>query len=105
MVAARKRLPHGGDKNFRLLVNAVIDYAIYMLDLDGHVVSWNSGAVRLKGYSEEEIIGQSFARFYTPEDLQAGVPQKALRVARETGHFEAEGWRVRKDGSRFWPLS
>jgi PAS domain S-box-containing protein len=73
-----------------------------MLDLNGHVVSWNSGAVRLKGYSEEEIIGQSFARFYTPEDLQAGVPQKALRVARETGRFEAEGWRVRKDGSRFW---
>jgi PAS domain S-box-containing protein len=101
-MAPRKRLPHGGDKNFQLLVNAVIDYAIYMLDLDGHVVSWNSGAVRLKGYSEEEIIGQSFARFCTPEDLQAGVPQKALRVARETGRFEAEGWRVRKDGSRFW---
>ena len=101
-MATRKRLPFGDGKDFQLLVNAVIDYAIYMLDLDGHVVSWNSGAVRLKGYSPEEIIGQSFTRFYTPEDLQAGVPQKALRVARETGRFEAEGWRVRKDGSRFW---
>ena len=101
-MATRKRLPFGDGKDFQLLVNAVIDYAIYMLDLDGHVVSWNSGAERLKGYSPEEIIGQSFTRFYTPEDLQAGVPQKALRVARETGRFEAEGWRVRKDGSRFW---
>ena len=92
----------GDDSTFQLLVNAVTDYAIYMLDLEGRVVSWNSGAVRLKGYSAEEILGQSFARFYTPEDLQAGIPQKALRSARETGRFDAEGWRVRKDGTRFW---
>jgi PAS domain S-box-containing protein len=102
MATRKKRLPFGDGTDFQLLVDAVIDYAIYMLDLDGHVVSWNSGAERLKGYSREEIIGQSFARFYTPEDLQAGVPEKALRVARETGRFEAEGWRVRKDGTRFW---
>ena len=80
----------------------MIDYAIYMLDLEGRVVSWNSGAVRLKGYTAHEIIGQSFSRFYTPEDVQAGVPEKALRIARETGRFHAEGWRVRKDGTRFW---
>jgi len=101
-MGTKERLHYGDGENVQLLVNAVIDYAIYMLDLDGHVVTWNSGAVRLKGYSAEEIIGQSFTRFYTPEDLQAGIPQKALRVARETGRFEAEGWRVRKDGSRFW---
>jgi PAS domain S-box-containing protein len=101
-MATKERLHYGDGENVQLLVNAVIDYAIYLLDLDGHVVTWNSGAVRLKGYSAEEIIGQSFTRFYTPEDLRVGIPQKALRVARETGRFEAEGWRVRKDGSRFW---
>jgi PAS domain S-box-containing protein len=84
------------------LINAVIDYAIYMIDLDGRVLTWNAGAVRLKGYSAEEITGQPFTRFYTPEDIRAELPQKALRAARETGRFEAEGWRVRKDGTRFW---
>jgi len=87
---------------FQLLVDAVVDYAIYMLDLEGRVVSWNSGGVRLKGYSAEEIIGQPFSRFYTPEDIAAGLPVRALRTARETGRFHAEGWRVRKDGTRFW---
>ena len=92
-----------GDVNsLRLLINAVIDYAIYMIDLDGRVLTWNAGAVRLKGYSAEEITGQPFTRFYTSEDIRAELPQKALRVARETGRFEAEGWRVRKDGTRFW---
>ena len=86
----------------QLLVDAVVDYAIYMLDLEGRVASWNSGGVRLKGYTAGEIIGQSFSRFYTPEDQQAGVPERALRTARETGRFHAEGWRVRKDGTRFW---
>ena len=92
----------GDTSSLRLLINAVIDYAIYMIDLDGRILTWNAGAVRLKGYSAEEIVGQSFARFYTPEDLQAELPQKALRTAREKGRFEAEGWRVRKDGTRFW---
>ena len=92
----------GDTSSLRLLINAVIDYAIYMIDLDGRILTWNAGAIRLKGYSAEEIIGQSFRRFYTPEDLQAELPQKALRTARENGRFEAEGWRVRKDGTRFW---
>jgi PAS domain S-box-containing protein len=92
----------GDAHRLQLLIDGVVDYAIYMIDLEGRVVSWNSGAVRLKGYTADEIIGQSFKRFYTPEDLQAGIPEKALRTARETGRFNAEGWRVRKDGTRFW---
>jgi PAS domain S-box-containing protein len=92
-----------GDANrLQLLIDAVVDYAIYMLDVDGRVVSWNSGAVRLKGYTADEIVGQPFTRFYTPEDLAAGIPVTALKTARETGRFHAEGWRVRKDGTRFW---
>ncbi len=90
------------EARYKLLVDAVIDYAIYMLDPDGCVVSWNSGAQRLKGYSEEEIVGQHFSRFYTPEDRSAGLPDRALRVSAREGRFEAEGWRVRKDGRRFW---
>jgi PAS domain S-box-containing protein len=73
-----------------------------MLNLEGRVVSWNSGAQRLKGYTKNEILGQHFSRFYTPEDRDAGVPETALKTARETGRFHAEGWRVRKDGTRFW---
>ena len=92
----------GEADRYQLLVDAVVDYAIYMLDLEGRVVSWNSGGVRLKGYTAGEIIGQSFSRFYTPEDQKAGAPQRALRTARETGRFHADGWRVRKDGTRFW---
>jgi PAS domain S-box-containing protein len=88
-------------QRFRLLVSAIRDYAIYMLDRDGHVVSWNAGAERFKGYTEAEIRGQHFSRFYTPEDRAAGMPEAALKAA-ATGRFEAEGWRVRKDGSRFW---
>jgi len=87
---------------FRLLVDAVTDYAIYMLDPDGYVVSWNPGAERFKGYSPEDIIGQHFSRFYTPEDQASGLPARALRTALAEGRFEHEGWRVRKDGSRFW---
>src|SRR4051812_5284483 len=89
-------------ERLQLLIDAVVDYAIYMLDLEGRVVSWNSGGVRLKGYSAKEIIGQRFDRFYTDEDRAAGIPEHALKTARETGRFHAEGWRVRKDGSRFW---
>ena len=90
------------ERRFRILVQGVTDYAIYMLDPDGRVSNWNSGAERIKGYSPTEIIGQHFSRFYTPEDLDAAVPKRALETARSTGRYEAEGWRVRKDGTRFW---
>jgi PAS domain S-box-containing protein len=90
------------ERRFRILVQGVTDYAIYMLDADGRVTNWNAGAERIKGYTPEEITGEHFSRFYTPEDLDLGVPFKALETARETGRYEAEGWRVRKDGSRFW---
>ncbi|WP_457302412.1 PAS domain-containing protein, partial [Phyllobacterium sp. P5_D12] len=88
-------------EQFRILVQGVTDYAIYMLDPDGNIVSWNAGAERIKGYAPSEIIGQHFSKFYTQEDLDAGMPQYALDTARETGPYEKEGWRVRKDGSRF----
>jgi len=90
------------EERFRLLIQGVTDYAIYMLDPGGHVSSWNAGAQRFKGYSAEEIIGQHFSRFYTDEDLAAGIPKIALETAASEGRFEAEGWRVRKDGGRFW---
>ena len=86
----------------RLLIEAIHDYAIYMLDPSGTITSWNPGAQRFKGYTADEIIGKNFSRFYTPEDRAAGIPQIALKTAAETGKFEAEGWRVRKDGTRFW---
>lgn len=92
----------GGDRRFELLVNAVTDYAIYLLDPTGRVASWNRGAQRFKGYSADEIIGQHFSLFYTPEDRATGLPERALRTAAEEGKFEQEGWRVRKDGTRFW---
>src|SRR6187551_818293 len=85
-----------------LLVQNVTDYAIYMLDPTGIVSSWNAGAARFKGYRADEIIGEHFSRFYTEDDRASGLPARALRVALEEGRFEAEGWRVRKDGSRFW---
>jgi PAS domain S-box-containing protein len=91
-------------ERLQLLVDAVVEYAIYMLDLDGRVVSWNAGAERLKKYTAQEIIGQHFERFYTQEDRTAGLPQNALATARTTGRFHAEGWRVRKDGSKFWAM-
>jgi PAS domain S-box-containing protein len=90
------------DDRFELLVNAVKDYAIYLLDRNGHVASWNAGAERFKGYAAHEIIGHHFSRFYTDEDRASGLPQRALDTAATTGTFEAEGWRVRKDGTRFW---
>jgi PAS domain S-box-containing protein len=89
---------------YELLIQAVVDYAIYMLSPEGQVVSWNPGAQRIKGYAAEEIIGENFSRFYTDEDRAAGVPKQALRIAAETGRFTAEAWRVRKDGSRFWAM-
>jgi PAS domain S-box-containing protein len=89
-------------EQFRLLVQGVTDYAIYMLDTEGRVSSWNAGAQRIKGYLPDEIVGEHFSRFYTPEDREAGVPVRALRAAMAEGRYEAEGWRVRKDGGRFW---
>jgi PAS domain S-box-containing protein len=87
---------------YRMLVEAITDYAIYMLDPKGIVSSWNPGAKRFKGYEENEIIGQHFSRFYTSEDQATDLPKRALETALREGKFESEGWRVRKDGSRFW---
>jgi len=90
------------EQRFRLLVESVRDYAIFMLDPQGRVLTWNAGAQRLKGYAAAEIIGQHFSRFYPPETLNAGLPARELEVAEATGTFEDEGWRVRKDGTLFW---
>jgi PAS domain S-box-containing protein len=90
------------ERRFRLFVGGVTDYAIYMLDMEGVITNWNAGAERIKGYRAEEIIGQHFSVFYTSEDRQDGLPRRALRIAAQDGRFEADGWRVRKDGSRFW---
>src|SRR5690606_9337231 len=90
------------EERFRRLVDSVSDHAIYMLDTTGRVKTWNVGAERLKGYTAEEIIGEHFSRFYTPESVETGWPEEELRLAAEQGRFEDEGWRVRKDGTRFW---
>ena len=90
------------ERNFRLLVENVADYALYLLDPTGIITSWNIGGQRIKGYSPEEIIGQHFSRFYTEVDRANGKPLRALRIAREQGRYEEEGWRVRKDGTFFW---
>jgi PAS domain S-box-containing protein len=90
------------EERFRLLVQGVKDYAILMLDPEGRVVSWNEGAQRIKGYTAAEIIGQHYSQFFTPEDVKAGEPARELEMARRNGRFENQGWRVRKDGSRFW---
>ncbi len=87
---------------YERLVQSITDYAIFMLDAQGRVASWNPGAARIKGYSADEIIGQPFSRFYTSEDLAIGVPERALKEAAESGRFASEGWRRRKDGTRFW---
>ena len=92
----------GDEDRYRLLIDSIADYAIYMLDPTGIVTSWNPGAERFKGYVAEEIIGQHFSRFYTEEDKAAGLPARALATAAKEGRFESEGWRMRKDGRRFW---
>jgi rsbT co-antagonist protein RsbR len=92
----------GSEESFRLLVEGVKDYAIIMLDPDGNVASWNAGAQRFKGYRSEEIMGKHFSCFYTPEDFQRGLPDQELAIAAKEGRFEDEGWRVRKDGKKFW---
>jgi PAS domain S-box-containing protein len=89
-------------RQFRTLIEGVTDYALYMLDPNGLVINWNTGAERIKGYTADEIIGQHFSRFYTDHDRAAGLPARALQIAAQDGRFEAEGWRVRKDGSLFW---
>ncbi|NUP64085.1 MAG: PAS domain-containing sensor histidine kinase [Nonomuraea sp.] len=90
------------EEKFRLLVQNVVDYAIFMLDSEGRIASWNAGAERIKGYRAEEIMGRHFSVFYPPEDVAAGKPAMELRVAIADGRWEEEGWRVRKDGTRFW---
>src|ERR1700722_2413576 len=90
-----------GEGRFRLLVEGVIDYALYMLDPTGLVTNWNAGARRIKGYEASEVVGRHFGMFYLPEDREAGMPARSLNTAREKGRFEAEGWRQRKDGTRF----
>ncbi len=90
------------ERSFRLLVEGVVDYALYMLDPTGVITSWNVGGQRIKGYSPNEIVGQHFSRFYTETDRANGKPQRALKIAREQGRYEEEGWRVRKDGTFFW---
>lgn len=91
-----------GDESIRLLVDAVVDYAIFLLDSSGRVMTWNEGAQRIKGYTAAEIVGQHFSVFYTPEDREGGRPEWVLANAAQAGRFEDEGWRMRKDGSRFW---
>ena len=90
-----------GEASFRLLVEVVADYAIFILDKDGYVATWNLGAQKIKGYSAEEIIGKHFSVFYPEEDLKWDKPGHELKVATQVGRFEDEGWRIRKDGSRF----
>ena len=92
----------GSESSFRLLVQSVKDYAIIMLDPEGNVASWNEGAQKFKGYRAEEIVGKNFSIFYTPEDIARGKPAQELKITADQGRFEDEGWRVRKDGSRFW---
>ena len=96
-------LPSGSSEDrLQLLVEAVVDYGIFLLDPQGHVVSWNSGAQQLKGWRREEIVGRHFSTFYPPEAVATGWPQEELRRAERDGRFEDEGWRLRKDGTRFW---
>lgn len=99
--SARARLMES-ERGFELLIDGVSDYAIYMLDPEGRIVNWNSGAKRIKGYEGEEVIGKHFEIFYTEEDRRAQRPATGLRMAAQTGRYETEGWRLRKDGSRFW---
>jgi len=90
------------EQQARILIHGVKDYAILMLDRQGLVASWTPCAERIKGYCAEEIVGKSFACFYLPGDTERGHPEEVLRIAAEEGHFEEDGWRVRKDGSHFW---
>jgi PAS domain S-box-containing protein len=101
LAASRSKLEES-ERRFRLLVEGVTDYAIFMLDPAGTIVNWNAGAARIKGYTRDEIVGRHFSLFYTDRDRENGTPQRALDTAARTGKFESEGWRVRKDGTQFW---
>ena len=104
-ITQRKQLEmrfHEQEERFRLIVTGITDYAIFMLDPEGHVVSWNAGAQRIKGYRAEEILGRHFSQFYSKEDVALGKPADELRLAAQEGRCEDEGWRIRKDGTRFW---
>src|SRR5438876_11246376 len=101
-MAIPPRAEHSDWELYQLLVDSVVDYAIFALDSDGNVATWNKGAQRLKGYTAEEIVGRHFSVFYPEEDVRANKPRRELQIAREKGRIEDEGWRVRKDGSRFW---
>src|SRR5688572_18985974 len=94
--------PEVPNELLRLLIDRVQDYAIFALDPQGKILTWNTGAARLKGYAPDEVVGQHFSIFYTPEDAEAGKPARLLNAAKEQGRVEDEGWRVRKDGARFW---
>src|SRR4029077_4583927 len=93
------------ERRLQLLVQAVVDYALFLLNPDGLVVTWNTGARKLKGYDEKEILGQHFSRFFTPEDQRRGLPSTVLHNAAKDGRLESEGWGVRKDGSQFGALA
>jgi PAS domain S-box-containing protein len=103
----RREQPSGrrledGHRLIETLCDSAVEYAIYMLDVDGVVKSWNSGAQRIQGYSAQEIVGSHFSVFYTEDDVRSGEPTRSLEMALSFGKYEAEGWRVRKDGSRLW---
>ena len=89
-------------ERFRHLVSSIGDYAIVMLDAKGYVTSWNAGAEKIKGYTADEILGSHFSRFYPADGIEGNLPKRALEVAAKEGRYEDEGWRIRKDGSRFW---
>ena len=97
-----KETLYKNEEIFRLLVDAVTDYAIFALDTEGRVLTWNKGAQRLKGYSASEIIGQHFSRFFSPEDIRNGQPEHELKTALAQGRADSVRWQVRKDGTRFW---
>ena len=106
MSEQQQRLSEGlSERSYELLVRAVVDYAIYMLDPQGRIMTWNAGAEQIKGYRAEEVIGQSLAMFFPEEDRRAGKPQQMLATALREGRAQDEGWRLRKDGSRFWALT
>jgi len=87
---------------FRLMVESVIDYAVFMLDSQGRIATWNKGAERIKGYSAEQIVGKHFSIFYSPADIESGLPERMLAIATQLGRHEGEGWRLRKSGESFW---
>ncbi|MED5547457.1 MAG: EAL domain-containing protein [Pseudomonadota bacterium] len=102
LVRKTEAVIRASERQFTLLVKGISDYALYILDLKGRVASWNAGAERLKGYTREEALGRQLGSFYTPEDREAGLPERALGIAASTGKFTGEGWRMRRDGTRFW---